>query len=638
MLENNSSFKIHNKFELKLYDQDGNLKQEAFGYNEANSEKYTMTSLGTYSSIGYAPTSFAYIALGSGDPLTFTPSQNNYKLNTFKFRQPVSFKRISPFKREYETIEYQSDDVIFPPTLDYVAQLTEIGISGNDYTVGAYTDNKMRMYLYSHAYIVDAAGNPIVINKTEYDSLKIQATIHITPILKSSDKDLNFKFFPAYSTTLGGAQTSTNKIALFTSIFPSARGGLSYYFSPQYVPESSDGLIYDNPMAVTETDAITTSLTEHGQIVYDEKAGTQDFVNCFPLQFSSVNNLTTPSQKNFGFAHSIIFPSLGAISLPNKKILPEYTIKDIALGTGDGNNCYFYTSINELALDDNNLPKLVVYIQNSEEETKKIVDPAEYEFINFDIKKSPLWNKLLYVEDYFSKAKYEKNSFQIVDNVICNTGICALTNYAFPVVTVPTGGSYATRDTLNFFAPNQRFRTVFYDENGITIDEARIGIGFYSYYANYSTGYSYLSPTLKLLYKNNEEEDWQIITIPKADPNEFLVTKFEAVTAKYWALQTGNYGNNTDSYSYPTFQGSKRLMSYSPKDTFTNQIYGYDPNYIVVGNSAEYDFSKIGLNFKTPPPEGAIITMDATLDLPYKTPDGSMTFSYQATLNAPTSS
>ena len=88
-----------------------------------------------------------------------------------------------------------------------------------------------------------------------------------------------------------------------------------------------------------------------------------------------------------------------------------------------------------------------------------------------------------------------------------------------------------------------------------------------------------------------------------------------------------------------TAQGSNRLnkCSITSSTLSTQHIMGIDPNFIIVGNSAEYDFAKVGLEFKTPPPAGTIITMEATLDLPYKTPDGSMTFSYQSSLNPPNS-
>ena len=134
-----------------------------------------------------------------------------------------------------------------------------------------------------------------------------------------------------------------------------------------------------------------------------------------------------------------------------------------------------------------------------------------------------------------------------------------------------------------------------------------------------------------------------IIPSSSTDASQFLVTKFEPVTAKYWKLQMSGISYYFNATSI-TAQGSNRLNrcsiesgSSASNSLYKQNIMGIDPNFIIVGNSAEYDFAKVGLEFKTPPPAGTIITMEATLDLPYKTPDGSMTFSYQATLNAPAS-
>lgn len=636
-MNNDVFFQIHNKFELKLYGKDGKIKQTAYGFNKANSEKYVATGIGGLSGGSYG-TSFTYITLGTGNPSGFTPSENDYKLNSYAFRQNVTFTRISPFQKEYNTIEYQSNDVTFPATTSYKGNLTEIGIGSNDYNAGGYSSTEMRQYLYSHAYLVDAEGNPITIEKTEYDILIVKAVVYITPILKDIDSSFNFKFFPAYSSSLGGSNSYGNAVSLFTSIFPSANGGRTYYFSPQYVPESDDGKIYNNAMPDIERSAFSTSQSNGGSLSYNSSAGTQDFSQCFPITFSSLNNLSTQAYNNFGFAHSIIIPSLGAISLPNKNIIPEYTIKDVAIGTGDGETTHFYTSINELALDEQGKPKLVVYIQNSETEGKSIVDSSEYEFINFSTKKSPLWNKAISVEDYNLKTIHNINSFKMTGTK-CRCGVCALTNCSFPVEDGNYNNDWYYNNAI-YYAPNYRYRVIYYDEKGITLDEAKIGNIQYEYptgYMGYSSGYSNLLLGLTLSYRNSEEEDWTDISVPSSNMSTFVVTKFEAVTAKYWKLQTSDYGSLHSMRGTITYQGSNRLGSLSGQEAKNNNVYGYDPNYIMVGNSAEYDFAKVGLNFKTAPPEGAIITMDATLDLPYKTPDGSMTFSYQSVLNSPVS-
>ena len=627
---NNSSLQIHNKFELKLFDIDGNLQQEAYAYNAANSLKFIANGIGAWNN-DYVY--FGYLELGDGDMAENPPTEKDKYMVHRLFNDDIfnyEFTRISPFKKEYETLEFHSIEHVFPATRDFVGNLSEIGI----------TDDSR--YLFSHAALVDTEGNPIIVKKTEYNILKINIIWYITPILAIPNQELQFKFFPAYSSTLGGCYGYHDESPTFYDYhhdFPSANGGRVFYFSPQYVPESQDGVIYDNPLLSLESYSLktTTSLISAGTPT--STGNIYDYSTAFPYTFKANNLLSTQTQNNFGFAHSIVFPSLGAIELPNERIIPKYNL-DVAIGTGDGEKTVFFTSVNELAIDENDKPIVKVYFQNSENEQKSLVDSSEYVFTNFNTKKSPLWNKMIYVEDT-NGNKSEKNSFFVKkysDRFNSFTGYCALTNCSFAVNS--TGWDNNSHHN-SFFAPGALYSPVYYDEQGITLDEAKIG----SYYSCDATSDSYFfNPSLYLYYKDLEADNWtenKKITIPASslDPNEFVVTKFEPITAKYWKMQigAGNYFSNPGWFSV---QGSNRLSKCTMKNAanmYNNNVYGFDPNFIIAGNSAEYDFAKVGLEFKTPPPAGTIITMEATLDLPYKTPDGSMTFSYQASLNPPNS-
>lgn len=642
MINNSSSLQIHNKFELQLCDIDGNIQQEAYAYNAANSLKFMLASTGINANDVGGPSdgySLYYISLGDGDVSANPPRETDRYLVHRRFSTEIKdyeFTRIAPFTKEYQKIEYQSAEHTFPPTRDYIADLTEIGLVCSNYQC------------FSHAALVDAEGKPIIIKKTEYNILKVKCTVYITPVLAISNPELKFKFFPAYSSVLGGcvAYYETDPTVFYNQDFPSVRGGTRFYFSPQYVPESYDGIIYDNPMFTRErlaNNLISTDWKYNQKMSYNST--TLDFSPVFPIINYRNNVLLTPTQHNFGFAHSIVFPNFGAIALPNEKIIPKYTL-DVAIGEGDGEKTVFYTSVNELAVDENEKPILKVYFQNSEDGEKSLVDSSNYTFTNFTAKKSPLWNKMIYVENKSTGEKIEKGTYFMNDPNgsgrtlnRCFFGYCALTNFSFGV---KKSTDYHWYGLNEFFAPGGYWDAVYYDEQGITLDEGKIG----SYGQSYNSVYD--NPSLVLFYKDLAEEDWseeKKIVIPPSstDATQFLVTKFEPITAKYWKLQMSGISYYYDNTSI-TAQGSNRLnrCSIASGDSASNSlgkqhIMGIDPNFIIVGNSAEYDFAKVGLEFKTPPPAGTIITMEATLDLPYKTPDGSMTFSYQSSLNPPNS-
>lgn len=648
MISNNSSLEVHNKFELQLCDVDGNIEQEAYAYNAANSLMYMLQSIGIDGgNVGGPAIMFGhyyYLVLGDGDVSTTPPKETDRYLIHQRFESSIDtyeFKRITPFTKEYQTIEYQSVEHIFPATRDFIANLTEIGLAN-------FNNASSTRQLLSHAALVDAEGNPIVIKKTEYNILKVKCTIYFTPVLTIPSSALNFKFFPAYSSVLGGCclyfETSPQPFK-GCHRFPSASGGNYFYFSPQYVPESSDGIIYDNPMMTKDrawNSLISTSWRYNQKMSYDNN--TLDFSPVFPITQYVDNELISQKYKNFGFAHSIVFPNFGAISLPNENIIPKYTL-DVAIGSGDGEKAIFFTSVNELATDEEGNPILKVYFQNSEDGEKSLVNSSSYIFTNFTAKKSPLWNKMLYVERRSTGEQIFPGSYGM--NLIagdgsktnydsCWIGYCALTNSTFNITEgVPTATanlSYAER----FFAPSYLYDVIYYDERGITLDEGKIGTYGIWYQNNISSWYN---PSLILFYKDSLEEEWtneKMVSIPSSstNSNEFTVTKFTPITAKYWKIRMDSPAQIGD---YIVTQGSNRLnsSSFSANTARDNQIMGLDPNFIILGNSAEYDFSKVGLSFTTPPPAGTIITMEATLDLPYKTPDGSMTFSFQSTLNPP---
>lgn len=643
MINNNSSLQVHNKFELQLCDIDGNIQQEAYAYNAANSLKYMLASTGLDADDVGGPSddySLYYISLGDGDVSANPPRETDRYLVHRCFSTGIKnyeFTRITPFTKEYQKIEYQSAEHTFPPTRDYIADLTEIGLVCSNYQC------------FSHAALVDAEGKPIIIKKTEYNILKVKCTVYITPVLAISNPELKFKFFPAYSSVLGGcvAYYETDPTVFYNQYFPSVRGGTRFYFSPQYVPESYDGIIYDNPMFTRErlsNDLISTNWKYNQKMNYDNT--TLDFSPVFPIINYKNNVLLTPTQHNFGFAHSIVFPNFGAIALPNEKIIPKYTL-DVTIGEGNGEKTVFYTSVNELAVDENEKPILKVYFQNSEDGEKSLVDSSIYTFTNFTAKKSPLWNKMIYVESRSTGEQIEKGTYFMNDPNGYGSaknrsffGYCALTNFSFGVKKSTSSSWFGLNE---FFAPSRYWDAVYYDEQGITLDEGKIG----SYGQNYNSTYE--NPSLVLFYKDLAEEDWsdeKKIVIPPSstDASQFLFTKFEPVTAKYWKLQMSEKIDYYLEATSITAQGSNRLNrcsiesgSSASNSLIAQNIMGIDPNFIIVGNSAEYDFAKVGLEFKTPPLAGTIITMEATLDLPYKTPEGSMTFSYQSSLNPPSS-
>ena len=81
-------------------------------------------------------------------------------------RQRVSFIRQTEFSKDFNKIEYISSEAVFPATANYVGDLTEIGIAENKVNDSYYTSKYS--YLFSHAALVDAENNPIIIKKISF--------------------------------------------------------------------------------------------------------------------------------------------------------------------------------------------------------------------------------------------------------------------------------------------------------------------------------------------------------------------------------------------------------------------------------------------------------------------------------------
>ena len=193
-MSNNSFLQLHNKFELKLFDKDEHLIQEGYAYNVANSKRYIYEHIRNSA----FQSGFWNVELGVGDVQQRPTTDHDYELISRKFSYNLPlFTRISPFTEDYSTIEFQSDEMVFPATRDYMGNLTEIGLADHYH------------HLYSHAALVDAEGNPIIIEKTEFNILKIKVILYFTPIIATENIDIGFRLFPAYATTLGGSNSTS---------------------------------------------------------------------------------------------------------------------------------------------------------------------------------------------------------------------------------------------------------------------------------------------------------------------------------------------------------------------------------------------------------------------------------------------
>ncbi len=581
--------KIHNKYKLQLFDTDGQLIQEAFAYNQASARRYAMVSLnGTFPGIASNQTGYQTpyydmssgikgIHLGTGTG-TIDIDSSMY-LFAEAFDAEVSWTRISDFT--FNNMHY-STSATFPATTSYVGDLTEIGLGPTYCNV-----------LLSHALLVDAEGNPIVVQKTSTNILVVTVDAFFTAILPT--QPFNFLYDPPEASSMAGAYYNRLGTIPYTpSILPIV-GGKTFYFSPAYAPDKANEKVAKNctagKLAITSWNAPELS---------------SSVAASFPYSMRALNCRSDAAANNFGFAHSIVFPGFGTIPLPNESIIPAYNYNGINIGTGDGTTTNWLPAVNEVV-------SAKVYVDGA------LTDAS---FQNFDPRKSPLWNKCIKVEylngsgvfatrDIPSTSMYN-NLVECIAIPMSNMVAAKYINdvevrQGFAPSLVYTSGSYTSLGT----------NVVYYDAAGITLDHFRVG-------KQYNDSYNY--PNSSNPYYLQYSDDGSTWSTVATATESYITYYFEAITAKYWRLTGG-----TDA-GYPSRTANGFAITQS-EEAYAR--VGYDQKAIVAGNSAEFDFGKCGVNFTTAPAAGTTITMDAVLNLPYKDNNTVLIASYEAEVPDP---
>lgn len=560
---------IRNEYTLQLFDEDNNLLQEVKCHNAASSKKFI-----DYYILG--DTYYVYIILGTGiGTINIENADEKIFKLAFGSNSYNGFSRIST-EPTFNNIHYRGT-ITFPAKTQYVGDLTEIALSGQ------YQGSSK---VFSHSLLMDAEGNPIVIKKTSTNMLIV--TIDLFFSVNLPEQPYNFKYFPAWCSILAGKRFKNS----------------SYYI---------DGITIDDDVAGAyvpwtffkyaklSTYYCGTETDSQGILKYPVPApfGTSiSFTR--PDQASpatvSINTRWDSGNNNISFAHSIVFSGIGVIPLPNHDICPPYEYKNIDVGVGDGTTYTFLPYINEVV-------SAIGYVNGTQTNSS---------FQNFDPRKSPLWNKCIKMRRYTSQnaaEEYEVPSYSY-QKYSSSDPSAEFLNYSLAILSEKPL-SYNTPFISSYYGIDY----IYYSEEGITLDHIRAGA-----VRTVNNSYYYYREDVNIIISYSDDGiNWtQIFTLTEA----YKTNYFSRTKAKYWKLYFGktNYYNETIVATFSTkAQWNKN----------TSTAYGLDPKYIVAGDSQEFDFGKCGITFETPPPEGAVITMDAILDLPYKDTDIVMTMSVE---------
>ena len=575
----NTECTIHNKYTLQLCDAAGNIKEERFAYNVANSSRYMSVCLGGdwpgYKYISDNADSkgrragITTLYLGSADSTEIAiPSADDEKLIAVldAFSHALSFSRVNMPENYGDTVHFTAS-VTYPASPSYTGNIEEIGLGGD------------RGWIFSHAYISDVEGTTLPIYKTDRDILIVTVDVYFTLTLPREQAPF-IKYLPVWATPI-------------IDTLPGL-AGRNVFLSGGYCPPTNGDICVAIPNTSCKTSTVTSSAA---YLSINPEDGTQ----ASRIYTDFTNHAFEPASDNIGFVHSIIIDKYAIIPLPDSDICPNYSYNDIAIGTGDGNTTRFYTPVNQVV-------SCKIYRNGTEDTTAYMVEA--------DITKSPFWDKCIGVYESASDRDATYTKWHTLPEVGGFIPI-AMSSQVFAGSSI----QYSRFAPCNS-AASPNFHSVgaapvYYDAGGIYCDHIYMGA------LSADDG---ASQDIIIQYSNEDITDFLAydsswITLATVPYRAETAVYFTRTQAKYWRIKGFIKGYKTARIS------STEVSWYG-----SSKKCGYDPCCLVLGDSTVHDFGKMGVNFTTAPANGDIITMDAVLNLPYKSPDTRIDFSYDAVI------
>ena len=272
--------KVHNKFEIEVTDAaTGKLKQSVTCYN------IILNSF--FSRLVSRASKLGYIFLGTG---TGTPVITRTSLfNTFCYISATTVETV----KAYPT-SYVRKKIVLSPSQYVGSRITEVGFG--------YTNSSGA--LVTHSMLKDSEGNQIAITKTDADVLTVYATFYCT---------INPAVDGSY------VLPSVNNNAIIPAII-------------------SDSYSFDYMYLGAEQNMATSDDLRNGSIVSRSLSVAADTTN-YRWNFTATRlNYDEGGKHMFS---SVGIPNIAAWKLPNSDIFPYVPLRNIPVGTGDGETTDF---------------------------------------------------------------------------------------------------------------------------------------------------------------------------------------------------------------------------------------------------------------------------------------------------------
>lgn len=598
---------LHNHFDLEVIDsRTGQKKSSAHAENVVTNSWYhevfqglSKTSTGS-SGIG--------IALGSG---TGTPAVTDKALFNFVFGGACSDVSGSYIRPSSNTVEQLLDDNskligykatrvwVFPANSSYVGTLTEIGLTR------VYPNGTLR----SHAMLKDAEGNEIAIKKTDLDILTVTVTFYLTVNMQWTNPiEHSAKFIYWLADMFGIIRTESSAIYANASSYDyDFIRTISFVGCIAGSTQVDDKNSFHGPRAVLAGylyPACNSSVLSYAESDNSCINGVTVSCNSARLGTEASNNWVinglayTIGQR--GESYDIYYhPSL-FLPFPNEDVFPAIPLSDLQVGVGDGSTAEFAPAV-PLFVDGSDK----VYINGIEQ-----VRGVDYTIENngtgrFDCSPGTLINNLkndpasIVITRPYDRY-YGYGNYAIVP--FCNQSSVDISYCKLATWSIASPLEFELREdpTIGHKVNSIKIPSFTFDKNHFSASD---DVYFILEYSTDKETWQEVLRTAIYDYTNNRKN---------------LTYTFDTIEAKYWRIRSELVSGNEPTAAQLT--SGIAISSYVAYENYNN------PSYML--------YKGHGIVFTNPPAEGDVITMDATIDRPYKTANNVLDVAFQFKLVA----
>ena len=597
---------LHNHFDLEVIDsRTGQKKSSAHAENVVTNSWYHEVFRGLVNA--GAGNSGIGIALGSGTgmPAVTDKALFNYNFGgacgrNSGFIQPSSNTVEQLLDDNNKLIGYKATRVwVFPANSSYVGTLTEIGLTC------VYPSGTLR----SHAMLKDAEGNEIAIKKTDLDILTVTVTFYLTVNMQWTnpiEHSAKFIYWLAYMFGIIVTENSTIYANASNYDYDFIRT-ISFVGCIAGSMQVDDKSSFNGPRAVLAGylyPACNSSVLSYAES--DNSCINGVTVSCNSIRLGTeasndlvINGLAYTIGQRGRSSNYQYYPSL-FLPFPNEDVFPAIPLSDLQVGIGDGSTTEFAPAV-PLFVDGSDK----VYINGIEQ-----VRGVDYTIENngtgrFDCSPGTLINNLkndpasIVITDPFHWY-YGNYNNAIVP--FCQQSTADISDCKLATWSIASPLEFELRDdpTISHKVNSIKIPSFTFDRNHFSASD---DVYFILEYSTDKGTWQEVLRTAIYDYTTNRKN---------------LTYTFDTIEAKYWRIRSELVSGNEPTAAQLT--SGIAMSSYLSSSNYNN------PSYML--------YKGHGIVFTNPPAEGDVITMDATIDRPYKTANNVLDVAFQFKLVA----